>query len=148
MPPTRTRDECRDEGARHIAARSAEYGDGWVERFGARALRIVRAVHARRGGDAPQGAPPLDALRVRVYVPAERAFAERSVAELVAALAADGAEGLAAHHRPTRLQQIRVAEGQYLAWPIYRLLRVAWQAEAAAPAAAPAATGERAGAPA
>lgn len=121
-----------DEGAQRIAEGTARYGGQWIDRFGARALHVVRAVCA---GEAQ----PADALHVRVYCSADRAFADRPVADVVARLAAAGGAGFAAHHRPTRLHQIRVGEGEYLAWPVYQLLRAAWQAERTRPAAAPAA---------
>ena len=72
-----------DEGAQRIAEGTARYGGQWIDRFGARALHVVRAVCA---GEAQ----PADALHVRVYCSADRAFADWPVADVVARLAAAG----------------------------------------------------------
>jgi hypothetical protein len=109
-----------EERDRRIADSSSAYGNHWVDRFTRRALAIVREVRAG-------GRPEDDRLEVRVFSKTERGFKTYPFAEVCARLASD--ETAFEGARPSNLHQIRVWSDEYLAWPIFRLIKTTWEEE-------------------
>ena len=120
LPQKRTHDGATSEveaTARldAIYRASAEYGDYWVARFGARLVRIMQA--ARRGEAAADAA-----LTVRVWNVKEHGFRNACVAELAATFAAHPPVASV----PSKFYQARVGAAEYLAWPVYQVMRAVW----------------------
>lgn len=108
-----------EERLQRIRQGTQKYGDYWVTRFGSRAMKIVRQVKL---GEAVTD----KRLSVRLYDNETRGFVDRGFATLVLTLSQ---EDTAFHEtRPTKYYQTRVYCAEFIAWPIFSLIKSTWGA--------------------